>query len=84
VHGSAKGTAGTAVLFATTSGAGEAQLGGPASVVVIAGLEPGKRYRVIAAPSGGCSIKLEKATGNESSLAGPGGFVRVETPGCGG
>ncbi len=77
------GARATAVLFADKDGAGEVQLGAPTGVVVIAGLEPGRRYRV-SASGAGCTVKLADGAGGDAVVAGPGGFVRLATPGCGG
>ena len=71
-----------AVLFAGPDGGGEAPLGAPASSVVIAGLEPGKHYKV-SAEAPGCTVKIA-STGEGGVTAGPGGYVRAATTGCGG
>ena len=73
----------TAVLFADKDGAGEVQLGGPTALVVIAGLEPGRRYRVSADSAASCTVRVASG-GADALAAGPGGFVRLATPGCGG
>ncbi|HEX3595278.1 MAG TPA: heparinase II/III family protein, partial [Polyangiaceae bacterium] len=78
------GARATAVLFADKDAAGEVQLGAPTAMVVIAGLEPGHRYRVTADTATACAVKLEPSSAADALAAGPGGFVRVQTPGCGG
>ncbi|HEX4339245.1 MAG TPA: heparinase II/III family protein [Polyangiaceae bacterium] len=71
----------TAVLFADKD-SGEVSLGAPTATVVIAGLEPGHRYRVVA-DGAACTVKLEPG-GNADLAATPGGFVRLAPQGCGG
>lgn len=70
----------TAVLFA--SGADlRAALDG-AEVVVIAGLEPGKRYQARFEPDAGCSLRLTESSDASAQPANAGGFLRLSTDPC--
>ena len=70
-----------AVVFAEPRGEGEVALGGPADVLVVAGLEPGRRYAANI-DAGGCKLRL-RAGGEQSPTATSGGFLRLG-PVCGG
>jgi hypothetical protein len=71
----------TAVLFASDASGGTAELGAGASEVVVAGLEPGQRYRVSASMPN-CTVGVEKSEDPAATVAGPGGFVRLATSVC--
>lgn len=50
--------------------------------VVIAGLEPGRRYRVAFDVSPTCAVSLRLEPGDSGTAATSGGFVRLEVPRC--
>ncbi|HTM44853.1 MAG TPA: alginate lyase family protein [Polyangiaceae bacterium] len=76
-----------AVLFnsapssAPVTNAGAA-LGGVADLVVIAGLTPGKHYRVSLTPPN-CELRLTESTNFSDPQAGAGGFLRLTALDCG-
>ena len=74
----------TAVLFAPPSGEGHAALGAAADIVVIAGLAPGRRYRVSVDPSPSCIVKISPTEDAAAPAATSGGYVRVTAKQCGG
>jgi hypothetical protein len=70
-----------AVLFASAAKDARIKLGGNADLVVIAGLEPGKRYRVtVAAPD--CELSVARSNNGNDLQATAGGFVRSKATGC--
>jgi hypothetical protein len=68
-----------AVLFASAE-KGRVALGGPTEVVVVAGLEPGKRYRASLEP--GCQLALAPAREGQHT-ASAAGALRLSATGCG-
>ena len=72
---------GIAVLFAAATGEGQVALGGPLDYVVIAGLEPGRRYSVSVDAT--CLLRLGKPSGVAELTATRGGFVRLSAAPCG-
>ena len=71
----------TAVLFSEDAAGGTAKLGAGPSELIVAGLSPGRRYRVTAvAPE--CIVSVTASSEPDANLSGPGGFVRIPTPGC--
>jgi hypothetical protein len=84
LHGGASRSEGrsVAVLFAGTKGEGTVSLGGPRDVVVIAGLEPGRRYAV-AVGAGDCSLRLGASHNGSDPAATSGGFLRLSANPCG-
>lgn len=70
-----------AVLFASTAQDARIKLGGNADLVVIAGLEPGKRYRIaVSAPN--CELRVTSSNNAKDLQATRGGFVRSTATGC--
>ena len=66
----------TAVLFASPKGEGNVALGGSIETLVVAGLEPGKRYQLLVdAPS--CTLRLAPSRGARDKAASSGGFLRI-------
>lgn len=72
----------TAVLFAAPSGEGRVALGSGADVVIVAGLTPGDRYRLVVSSSSGCVVTLTRAEGADATQATPGGHLRSTATGC--
>jgi hypothetical protein len=72
---------GIAVLFAGAAGEGQVALGGPLDQVVVAGLEPGRRYSVSIDAT--CLLRLGKPSGAADPAATRGGFVRLSAAQCG-
>lgn len=70
-----------AVLFAE-AGSAAVDLGAPADLVVIAGLEPGRRYRIAEGRKAGCPLSLGLAEDPAGTAASPGGFVRLRPAPC--
>jgi Heparinase II/III-like protein len=71
-----------AVLFADAAGAGRVDLGEAVDFVVVAGLEPGTRYRVAVASSARCSQTILLSKDPTGPSANAGGFVRVRPKRC--
>lgn len=71
-----------AVLFAEPRGEGSVALGERADVVVLAGLEPGRRYSVTIEQAG-CRLQLGPPRGAGELTATSGGFVRLSASQCG-
>jgi Heparinase II/III-like protein len=83
VHGAVSRLDGhaTAVLFASPQGEGRVALGGSIETLVVAGLEPGKRYHLLLdAPS--CMLRLAPSRETADLAANSGGFVRLSAA-CG-
>jgi hypothetical protein len=72
-----------AVLFADPGGEGRVALGAAADVLVVAGLEPGVRYRISLDPGESCEVRLSRAADAVASAASPGGYLRVVAVACG-
>jgi hypothetical protein len=66
----------TAVLFANPKGEGRVALGGSIETLVVAGLEPGKRYDLLL-DALTCTLRLAPARGSAAEAATSGGFVRL-------
>ncbi len=71
-----------AVLFAGAKGEGKVALGGARDEVIIAGLEPGRRYAVNV-EAGDCKLRLAPSQVGSDPAATSGGFVRVSAAKCG-
>jgi hypothetical protein len=72
----------SAVLFAGPKGQGQVTLDREVELVVVANLEPGRRYAVsIDGPS--CVLRLGPGAGGADLTATRGGFVRVNATQCG-
>jgi len=71
------------VLFAGPDGEGRVALGGPADLVAIAGLVPGKRYRVAFDAGGSCTLHLSPSQNARDPAATSGGALRVSATQCG-
>jgi hypothetical protein len=70
-----------AVLFASVAEDARIKLGGNADLVVIAGLEPGRRYRIsVSAPN--CELRVARSSNGKDLQATKGGFVRSTATGC--
>lgn len=70
-----------AVLFADPKG-GHVSIGDSASVVVVAGLEPGTRYKVTVNPAASCLLDVAPTSDASAPTANRGGFVRVSAAEC--
>jgi len=70
-----------AVLFAEASGEGQLALRGAVDVIVIAGLVPGRRYRVSVEPTG-CVLRLGASQSSADLAANGGGFLRTSAAKC--
>jgi hypothetical protein len=71
-----------AVLFAGSKGEGNVALGGARDVVVVAGLEPGKRY-ALSVDAADCRLRLGPSRSGSDASASAGGFVRTTASQCG-
>jgi hypothetical protein len=83
LHGALTRVAGhtTAVLFAGPKPDGKVALGGSVEQLVIAGLEPGKRYAV-GIDAASCSLRLTDSKSPSDAPANSGGFLRTSAK-CG-
>lgn len=70
-----------AVLFATAA-SGRADLGASADLVVVAGLEPGRRYRVGLERGADCALSVSLDEDGAGLAANAGGFVRLVPRPC--
>jgi Heparinase II/III-like protein/Alginate lyase len=66
----------TAVLFASPKGEGNVGLGGSIETLVVAGLEPGKRYELLL-DARSCTLRLTPSHGSADLAASSGGFLRL-------
>lgn len=71
-----------AVLFAGAKGEGKVALGGARDVVVVAGLEPGRRYAAAVDPAD-CRLRLGPSRSGSDPAATSGGFLRLSAVACG-
>jgi hypothetical protein len=72
-----------AVLFTDPKKGGRVSLGSGADLVLIAGLEPGRRYKVSVNPAVSCLLELSPTSATSASTATAGGFLRVSAVECG-
>ncbi len=84
LHGGVASIAGrsTAVLFAAPEGRGHAAPGVRVDEIVIAGLQPSRRYRVTVELDASCFVSLRLAPDPAGLAATAGGFVRVRPHDC--
>jgi hypothetical protein len=86
---SMRGCAGTvggrkvAVLFADPEKGGRVALGDRADLVLVLGLEPGRRYSVSVDPAASCLLKVNPTNDTTVPSATAGGFLRVSASTCG-
>jgi len=73
----------TAVLFTDAKKGGRVALGDGADVVLVVGLEPGRRYKVSVDPAASCLFEISPTNDASASAATAGGFVRVSATECG-
>jgi hypothetical protein len=71
-----RGAESTGVLFAEPDARGEVMLDGPLDVLVVAGLTPGRRYRVEVDPA--CRLAVTPAEDANALVASAGGFVHTK------
>jgi hypothetical protein len=72
-----------AVLFADPKKGGRVPLGDGADLVLVTGLEPGRRYRVSVNPAASCLLEISPSNDASASAATAGGFIRVSATECG-
>jgi hypothetical protein len=72
----------TAVLFADPTKGGHVSLGDGADLVVVAGLEPGRRYKV-SVERAACRFELTPTDDASATAANGGGFIRSTATQCG-
>ncbi len=71
------------VLFANEAATERsAPLGGPADLVAIVGLAPGKRYRTWFDGGGACTLSLAESADGRDAQATSGGFLRIKQARC--
>ncbi len=70
------------VLFADPKKGGRVSLGGGADLVLVTGLEPGRRYKVSVNPAASCLFELSPTDDVSASAATAGGFIRVSAAEC--
>jgi hypothetical protein len=68
-----------AVLFAGDGATFKLKLPGPADTVLVAGLDPGKRYRLEVEPTS-CTVSLGLSRAGSDLVATSGGFLRTNAP----
>lgn len=72
----------TAVLFATPTGQGHLAIGTGAELVVIVGLEPGRRYQASVEPSASCVVTVSPTDDPSAPTATSGGYLRMTAKQC--
>jgi hypothetical protein len=72
-----------AVLFADPVKGGHVSLGDGADLVLVTGLEPGRRYKVSVSPAASCLFTLSPTNDALAPAATAGGFIRVSATECG-
>jgi hypothetical protein len=72
-----------AVLFADPKKGGRVSLGDGADLVLVTGLEPGRRYKVSVTPAASCLFELSPTDDASASAATAGGFLRASATECG-
>jgi hypothetical protein len=72
-----------AVLFADPKKGGRVLLGDGADVVLVTGLEPGRRYKVSVHPDAACLFELSPTNDASAAEATAGGFLRTSATECG-
>jgi hypothetical protein len=72
-----------AVLFADPKKGGRAALGNGAALILVAGLEPGRRYKTSVSPAASCLFEISPTSDASASVATAGGFVRTNIADCG-
>jgi hypothetical protein len=83
-----RGCAGTvegrrmAVLFADAEKGGRVSLGDGADLVLVIGLEPGRRYKASVNPAASCLFEISPTNDASASAATAGGFLRVSATEC--
>jgi hypothetical protein len=71
-----------AVLFADAEKGGRVSLGDGADLVLVIGLEPGRRYKASVNPAASCLFELSPTNDAAASAATAGGFLRVGATEC--
>jgi hypothetical protein len=71
-----------AVLFADPKEGGHVALGDGPDLVLIAGLEPGNRYRVTFDKPASCTVQVSPTHDPGGAVATAGGFVRTSAKDC--
>jgi hypothetical protein len=72
-----------AVLFTDPKKGGRVSLGNNVDLILVTGLEPGRRYKASVNPAASCLFELSPANDASGSVATAGGFIRVSAPECG-
>jgi hypothetical protein len=72
-----------AVLFTDPKKGGRVSLGDGADLVLVTGLEPGRRYKVSVNQAASCLFELSPANDASASVATAGGFLRSSAAECG-
>lgn len=72
-----------AALFADPKKGGRVSLGEAAALVLVAGLEPGQRYKLSVSPAASCLLEVVPTSDASAPAANSGGFVRVSATECG-
>jgi hypothetical protein len=84
-----RGCAGTvegrrlAVLFADPQKGGRVPLSDAADLVLVLGLQPGRRYKVSVNPGASCLFELAPTNDALAPVATDGGFIRASATECG-
>jgi len=72
-----------AVLFTDPNKGGRVSLGDGADLVLVTGLEPGRRYKVSVTPAASCLFELYPTSDASAPTATAGGFLRASAAECG-